>query len=76
MGLDEQGTLFRVQAAGDIVGQQGEYPAAQLGRLLAHRDGVQVGQEKVAVKLLDHLRPMAKGAQIIADVQFPAGLYP
>ena len=59
VGLNENRTFFRVQAAGDVLGHLGQHPAAQLGRLLAHGDGVQVGHEEVAVKFLDHLRPAA-----------------
>ena len=74
VGLDEDGTLLRVQAAGDILGHLSEHPAAQLGRVLAHRDGVQVGHEEIAVKFLNHLRPVADRAQVVAQVQLPAGL--
>ena len=74
VGLDKNGALLRVQTAGNIVGQQCEHPAAQLGRLLADCDGVQIGQEKVAVKFLNHLGPVAQRPQVVAQVKLPAGL--
>ena len=72
--LDKDGAFFRVQAAGNVVCQQGEYPAAQLSRLLTYCDSVQVGQEEITVKFLNHLRPVAQRAQVIAQMKLSAGL--
>ena len=74
MGLDEDGTLLRVQATGDVLGHLGQHPAAQGGGVLAHGDGVQVGHKEIAVVFLNHLRPVAYGPQVVAQVQISAGL--
>ena len=74
VGLDEDGVLGRVQAAGDVGGDLGQGAAAELGRVLADGDGVQVGHEPVAVKLVGQLPPVLDGPQVVAQVQVSAGL--
>ena len=56
MALDEERVLFRVQAAGDVLRELLEGAAAQVGGVLPHGDGVQVGHEIIAVKALGALR--------------------
>jgi len=72
--MDKEHAFFRVQAAGDILGQLGEGPLPQSRRVLADGDGVQVGHEEIAVKFRNHLRPVVEGAQVVAQMQVPAGL--
>ena len=74
VGLDEQGVLLRVQAAGDVLGQLLQGAAAQVGGILPDGDGVHVRHEVVAVKLVRPLDPVLDGAQIVAQVQVAAGL--
>ena len=74
MALQEEGVLLRVQTAGDVLGKLGGGAAAQLLGLLAHGDGVQVGHEIKAVKLIRQLRPVFHRAQVVAQVQIAGGL--
>ena len=74
VGLDEQGVLLRVQAAGDVLGQLLQGAAAQLGGLLTDGDGVHIGHKVVAVKLLGPGPPVLDGTQVVAQVQIAAGL--
>ena len=74
MGLDEQGVLLRIQAAGNVLGQLGESAPAQVSGGLPHRDGVHIGHKIIAVKLFGPRAPVFDGAQVVAQVQVAAGL--
>ena len=74
MGLDEQGVLLRVQAAGDVLGQLLQSAAAQGGGVLPHGNGVHVRHKVVVVKLVGALHPVLDGPQIGAKGQISAGL--
>ena len=74
MALQKEGVLLRVEAAGDVLGQLRDGTTAQLLGLLPHGDGVQVGHEIIAFKLLRQLQPVFHRAQIISQVQIAGGL--
>ena len=74
MGLDEQGVLLGVQAAGDVLGQLLQGPAAQGCRVLADGDGVQVGHKIEALILIGTLGPVLHRAQVASQGQIAAGL--
>ena len=58
MALDEQGVLFRVKAAGDVLCQLLQRPSAQVSRILTHGDGVEVCHEIEAVIVVGAFRPV------------------
>ena len=74
MGLDEQGILLRVQAAGDVLGQLFQGAAAQVGGGLPDGDGVHICHKIVAVELLGPGGPIFDGTQVVTQVQISAGL--
>ena len=74
VALDEQGVLLRIEAAGDILCKLLERAAAQLRGILPHGEGVQVGHEVVAVKLIGPRAPVLDRAQIVAQMQVAGGL--
>ena len=74
MALDEQGVLLRVQPAGDVLGKLLQRPAAQIRRVLANGDGVQVRHEIEALIGIRTGAPVADGSQIVAKMQIAGGL--
>ena len=74
VALDEQGVLLGVQAAGDILGQLFQGPAAQVGRGLADGDGVHIRHEVETVIIIRTGAPVLDGAQVVAQVQIAGGL--
>ena len=74
VGLDKEGVLLRVQAAGDILGQLLQRPAAQGGGVMAHRNGVEIRHKVVAVELLCPGPPVPYRPQVGAQCQITAGL--
>ena len=74
MALQEQNVLFRVYAAGNVLGKLLEAAAAQQLRILAHGERVQIGHEIIAVKFICSCAPVLHGSQIIAEVKIARGL--
>ena len=74
MALQEQNVLFRVYAAGNVLGKLLEAAAAQQLRILAHGERVQIGHEIIAVKFIGSCTPVFHGSQIIAEVKIARGL--
>ena len=64
VGLDEEGVLLRVQAAGDVLGQLLQSAAAQVGRVLTDGDGVQVRHKVEAVIFIGTLSPVLHSAEV------------
>ena len=69
VALEEEHVLLRIKPAGDILRELGGGAAAQLGRILAHGERVQVGHEIEAVKLVRKSSPVSYGAEVVAEVQ-------
>ena len=67
MALHEQDALFGVDAARQQQRGRLTRAAAQIGRVLAHGDGVQVHHGIQAVVIVLQLRPVAHRADVIAD---------
>ena len=74
MALQEQNVLFRVYAAGNVLGKLLEAAAAQQLRILAHGERVQIGHKIIAVKFIGSCTPVFHGSQIIAEVKIARGL--
>lgn len=74
MRLDKQGGSLRIDAAGEELGKQLQRLAAQFCGVLAHGDGMLVHHTVDAVILVLKLNPVPHGAQIVAQVNFAAGL--
>ena len=62
MGLDEQGILLRVQTAGDVLCQLLQGAAAQVSRILADSDGMQISHKVEAVILIGTFCPVLDSA--------------
>ena len=74
MALDEQGVLFRIQAAGNVLRQLLHGAPAQVSGSLTHGDGVQIRHKIVTVKGFRPFRPILDGTQVRAEGQITAGL--
>ena len=74
VALEEEHVLLRIKSAGDILRELGGGAAAQIGRILAHGERVQVGHEIEAVKLVRKSSPVLYGAEVVAKVQVAGGL--
>ena len=74
MALAVDDVLRGIQTAGEVGGGQLQATAAQVGGILTHSDGVQVGHEVVVIKLVRALHPVLDGAQVVAQMQIAAGL--
>ena len=59
MALKEDGVLFRIDAAGDILRKLCQRAAAQIGRILPDGDRVQIGHEVEAVEFFGTVLPVA-----------------
>ena len=75
MGLDKQGILFGIQAAGNIGSQLLNGPAAQVSGILTDRDRMLIRHKIITVKIIHPVCPVLDGSQIIAQMQVAAGLY-
>ena len=69
MALKKEHVFLRVKPAGDILRKLGSGAAAQLGRVLAHGERVQVGHEIKAIKFVRKSSPVSYGAEVVAEVQ-------
>ena len=74
MALDKQGVLLRVKTAGNVLRQLLQRAAAQVSRVLANGDGVEICHKIEAVILLTAFRPILNGSQIAAQGQITGGL--
>ena len=74
MALDKHDILFRIQAAGDILRQLRNGPAAQIRRVLPDRNGVHIHNAEQAVIFVLQRRPVLDGAHIGTQGQLSAGL--
>ena len=74
MRLDEESVFFRIQAAGDVLGQLLQRAAPQGGGVLPDGDGVHICHKIVAVELLGPGGPIFDGTQVVTQVQISAGL--
>jgi hypothetical protein len=74
VALDEEDALFRVQAAGDILGQLAQRPAAQICGHLPHGDGMHIHDAVDALVFVLKGDPVFDGAHIRPKGQLSAGL--
>jgi len=74
-GLDEEGALAGIDAAGEQCGGHGEDVLAQKRRIVGHGDGVKIHDtDGYVVAGILQLHPLADGAQVVAQMQRSCGL--
>ena len=74
MALEKQHIFLRIKTAGDILGKLLQGAAAQVGRILADGDRVQIRHKVKAVKFVRSVLPVADRAQIGTERQVAGGL--
>ena len=74
MGLDEQGVLLRIQAAGNVLSQLLQGTAAQICGSLADSNGVQVSHEIEALIQIRSCAPVLDGSEVVSDGEVSRGL--
>ena len=72
--LRHDGGLFRIDAHGHEQRRGFQDLRSQLGRILIHRDGVQIDDAPDALVVALNFHPVLQGSQIVADVQIAGRL--
>ena len=75
MALDKQQAFFRIDAAGDILGQHFQRLTTKSRRFLTHSDGMEIHHAEDAPVFLLQSHPVAHGPQVIAQGQLARGLH-
>jgi hypothetical protein len=76
VGLQENRTPFRIDAAGKEERHKFKRPSLQIGWVLRHRDGVKISQEKKRIVGRLQLYPVFQGADVVSDHQRSGRLNP